>query len=66
MNAEIKNRPKSCSWESFEGYQLERFNNGKGFTQLEVLKIKSSDKFPKTLATSFKKSYEKWQAENLA
>ena len=66
MSAEIKSRPKSCSWDSLQGYQLERFNNGKGFTQLEVLKIKSSDKFPKTLASDFEKSYSAWQDKNLA
>ena len=66
MNPEIKNRPDGIIFERLSAHLYDRVNNGKGFTQLEVLKIKSSDKFPKTLATSFQKSYEKWQAENLA
>ena len=66
MNPEIKNRPEGIIFERLSAHLYDRVNNGKGFTQLEVLKIKASDKFPKTLATSFQKSYEKWQAENLA
>ena len=62
---EIKNRPTGMIWDRLRAYLYNRVNHKQGFTQLELLKIKSSDKFPKALASDFAKSYEKWQAENL-
>ena len=65
MSPEIKNRPDGMVFNRLSAHLYNRVAKGKGFTQLEVLKIKSSDKFPKALASDFAKSYEKWQAENL-
>ena len=65
MSPEIKNRPTGMIWDRLRAYLYNRVNHKQGFTQLEVLKIKSSDKFPKALASDFAKGYEKWQAENL-
>jgi hypothetical protein len=65
MSPEIKNRPTGMIWDRLRAYLYNRVNHKQGFTQLELLKIKSSDKFPKALASDFAKSYEKWQAENL-
>ena len=65
MSPEIKNRPEGMVFNRLSAHLYNRVAKGKGFTQLEVLKIKSSDKFPKALASDFAKGYEKWQAENL-
>tara|TARA_R100001377_G_scaffold10681_1_gene5362 strand:- start:25 stop:360 length:336 start_codon:yes stop_codon:yes gene_type:complete len=65
LNPELKNIPKSCNWESLKANQTERFNNGKGFTKLQVLKIQTSDKFPKALATEFEEGYKAWEIKNL-
>ena len=63
---DIKNKPKEAVFDRVRAYCLNEVNEGKGFTKLQVLKIKSSETFPKTFEKKFLESYKKWESENLA
>jgi len=63
---DIKNKPKEAVFERVHAYCLNEVNQGKGFTRLQVLKIKSSETFPKTFEKKFLESFKKWESETLA
>jgi hypothetical protein len=63
---EIKNRPKEAVYNRVSAFLYNEVNKGKGFTKLQVLKIKSSETFPKTFEKKFLESFKKWESENLA
>ena len=62
---EIKNKPKEAIFERLRAYCLNEVNKGNGFTKLQVLKIKSSETFPKAFEKKFLDSFKRWESENL-
>ncbi len=64
-SSDIKNRPKEAVFKRVNAYCLNELNEGKGFTKLQVLKIKSSETFPKTFEKKFLEGFKKWETNNL-
>jgi len=64
-SSDIKNRPKEAVFKRVNAYCLNEVNEGKGFTKLQVLKIKSSETFPKTFEKKFLEGFKKWETNNL-
>mgnify|MGYP003112093371 CR=1 FL=1 len=62
---EIKNRPKEAVYNRVSAFILNEVNNGNGFTKMQVLRIKSSETFPKAFEKKFLESFKKWESENL-
>ncbi len=64
-SSDIKNKPKEAVYKRVNAFLLNEVNNGKGFSKLQVLKIKSSETFPKAFEKKFLDSFKRWETENL-
>jgi hypothetical protein len=64
-SSDIKNKPKEAVYKRVNAFLLNEVNNGKGFSKLQVLKIKSSETFPKAFEKKFLDSFKRWESENL-